>query len=61
LLFEEVEGGILGDEVKLQPRHVPTVRQFLRDFVIERAVVRPGRGPVEERVQIQFKPHPLAA
>jgi len=61
LLFEEVEGGVLGDEVKLQPRHVPTVRQFLRDFVIERAVVRPGRGPVEERVEIQFKPQPLAA
>jgi len=61
LLFEEVEGGILGDEVKLQPRHVPTVREFLRDFVIERAVVQPGRAPVEERVQIEFKPHPLAA
>jgi DNA invertase Pin-like site-specific DNA recombinase len=61
LLFEEVEGGILGDEVTLQPRHVPTVRQFLRDFIVERALVRPGRGPVEERVQIEFKPHPLAA
>lgn len=61
LLFEEIEGGILGDEVKLQPRHVPTVRQFLRDFAVERAVVRPGRGPVEERVRIEFKPHHAVA
>jgi DNA invertase Pin-like site-specific DNA recombinase len=61
LLFEQIEGGILGNEVKLQPRDVPTVREFLRDFLIERALVQPGRGPVEQRVQIEFKPHPLAA
>jgi hypothetical protein len=61
LFFEQVEGGILGDEVTLRPRHLPTVREFLRDFIVERAVVRPGRGPVEDRVQIEFKKQPLAA
>jgi site-specific DNA recombinase len=61
LLFEQVEGGILGDEVTLRPRHLPTVREFLRDFIVERAVVRPGRGPVEDRVRIEFKELSLAA
>jgi len=51
-LFEEQEGGILGDEVKLVARHIPTARAFLREM-LGQVVVQPGsRVPVEERVAL---------
>jgi DNA invertase Pin-like site-specific DNA recombinase len=50
MLFEVQESGILGDEVRLVARDIPTARQFLREMLGQVTLAAGSRVPVEERI-----------
>jgi len=60
MLFEKIEGGVLGDEVREVARDTRTARGMMRE-VLGGIEVAPGRGAIETRVRLLEEGATLAA